>query len=295
MSKIIGIFGSTGAQGGSVLRALVKDGKYSIRAITRNPKSDKAVELSKLNNVTVHQADLDDPSSIDRVLNGCYGAFLVTDFSAHFEHKETKQGISFIDIAIKNKLSHIVFSGLEHVEPIINKPCLHFDYKAAIEDYGLKQSEKINFTSIRLPMYYEVMPSLSRYKSGENQFLITLPMGDKPVYCMSVNDIGDCVKSIFDHQDEYKNKILPVAGDKLKGKEIENILNKHSEPVKFTYADLSLEKFRSNTFPGVEDLANMFEYYQTEKMVRDIELAKKLNKNVLSFDQWVEQNKHLFR
>ncbi|CAF0771270.1 unnamed protein product [Brachionus calyciflorus] len=208
MSKIIGVFGSTGAQGGSVLRALVKDGKYLIRAITRNPKSEKAIELSKLKNVTVHQADLDDPST-------------------------------------------------------------------AIEDYGLKQSDIISFPSIRVPMYYEGLPSLFIKKNDENQFLITLPVGYKPVYFIGVNDIGDCVKSIFDYQDEYKNIIL-------------------SNPLNLPI-DLSLEKFRLNNFPGVEDLAIMFEYFQTGKMIRDIDLAKKLNKSVLSFDQWVEQNKDFFK
>ena len=293
MSKIIAVFGATGSQGGSVLKALANDGKYSVRAITRNPNSEKAVALSKIKNVTVHQADLDDQSSIDKVLDGCYGSFLVTDFAAHFDHKETKQGVSLIDSAIKNKVKHVVFSGLEHVQHIINKPCLHFDYKADVEDYGLKQSDKINFTSIRLPMYYQVLPS--KNKIGENQYLLTIPIGDKPVYIMSVDDTGECVKSIFDSPNEYKNKIVPVAGDKLHPHEIVQTINKHSAPAKYTYANTSLEKFLSFGFPGVEDLANMFEYFQTGKMVRDIELTKKLNKGVLSLDQWVQKNKDLFK
>ncbi|RNA40394.1 nmrA-like family domain-containing 1 [Brachionus plicatilis] len=295
MSKIISVFGATGSQGGSVVKALAKNGMYSVKAITRNPKSDKAQTLSKLNNVTVHQADLDDPASIDKVLEGCYGSFLVTDFAAHFDNRETKQGISFVDSAIKNKLSHIVFSGLEHVEPIINKPCLHFDYKAKIEDYGLSHKDKITFTSIRLPMYNQMIPLMFKHKLEDNQFSLTLPMGDNEVFLMNVEDAGKCVKSIFDNPDKYGNSIIPVAGDKLKGKEIEKIINKYVAPVKFLYANTSLEKFRSFGFPGVEDIVNMFEYYQTGKMHRDLNLTKELYKDVESFDQWVAKNLHLFK
>lgn len=295
MSKIISVFGATGAQGGSVVEALAKNGGYSIRAITRDPNSEKAKALTKLNNVTVHQANLDDPASIDKVLDGCYGSFLVTDFSAHFDNRETKQGISFVDSAIKNKLKHIVFSGLEHVEPILKKPCLHFDYKAQIEDYGLDKKNKITFTSIRLPMYYQMVPLMFRHKIGENNFSLTLPIGKSPVYLMNVANAGKCVESIFNSPEKYGNKIIPVAGDKLNGQEIEDILNKNLTPIRFSYANTSLEQFKSFGFPGVEDIVNMFEFYQTEKMHRDINLTKELNVDVDSFDEWVGKNKQLFK
>jgi len=49
MSKpIITVLGATGAQGGSTVQYLLKDGKYHIRAFTRNPSSDKAEKLKQL-------------------------------------------------------------------------------------------------------------------------------------------------------------------------------------------------------------------------------------------------------
>ena len=51
MSKIIAVLGSTGNQGGSVLRALSDGGLYQLRAVTRNANSDKAKSLTKLQNV----------------------------------------------------------------------------------------------------------------------------------------------------------------------------------------------------------------------------------------------------
>lgn len=291
MSKLIAVFGSTGAQGGSVVRALLKSKDYAVRAITRNPNNDKAKSLSKLENVTVEQGDLDDASSLDKCLKDCYGVFLVTDFSAHFTHNETKQGTNLIDCAIRNNLKQFVFSGLEDVQSVIGKPCLHFDYKARIEEYGLKHGDKINFTSIRLPAYYQVIPNMFLHKTNPNEYIVTIPMGDKPLYLMNVEDLGECVKTVLDNPNEFKSKILPVAGDILTGDQIASTLSKYLAPNKFMYGNVSLEKFASFKFPGVEDITNMFEYYQTGKVVRDIENTKKLNKNVVTFAEWIDKNK----
>ena len=57
-TKIVTIFGSTGQQGGSVARALLRDqsGTFKVRGITRKPNSDAAKALSSAG-VDVVQAD----------------------------------------------------------------------------------------------------------------------------------------------------------------------------------------------------------------------------------------------
>ena len=44
--KLIVVLGATGIQGGAVLRALKDDPKYKVRAVTRDPDSDKAKALA---------------------------------------------------------------------------------------------------------------------------------------------------------------------------------------------------------------------------------------------------------
>jgi dihydrodipicolinate reductase len=62
--KIIAVAGATGAQGGGVIRAILKDkdSPFSARAITRDPTSDKARALADLG-AQVVQADLHDAAS----------------------------------------------------------------------------------------------------------------------------------------------------------------------------------------------------------------------------------------
>src|SRR6478735_7343876 len=93
--KLILVTGATGAQGGSVARALLADEHFSVRILTRNGSSPKALEL-KAAGAEVAQGDLDDTASLIRAMRGCYGVFGVTNFWEHFD-REYQQGKNLID------------------------------------------------------------------------------------------------------------------------------------------------------------------------------------------------------
>ncbi|MDL1949390.1 NmrA/HSCARG family protein, partial [Acidobacteria bacterium ACD] len=48
--KLIAVTGATGAQGGGLVRAILSDpaGGFAVRALTRNPRSEKAAALAAL-------------------------------------------------------------------------------------------------------------------------------------------------------------------------------------------------------------------------------------------------------
>ncbi len=62
---IIAVLGATGAQGGAVVDALLKQGKWTVRAVTRS--AAKAQSLAKLENVDVVEADMGDKASLVKV------------------------------------------------------------------------------------------------------------------------------------------------------------------------------------------------------------------------------------
>ncbi len=84
-SKIIAVVGSTGAQGGALVRAILADpaSGFRVRAITRKAGGDKAAELRKLG-AEVVEADLDDEASLVKAFQGAYGAYCVTNYWEHF-------------------------------------------------------------------------------------------------------------------------------------------------------------------------------------------------------------------
>ena len=89
--KTIVVFGSTGAQGGGLARAILSDpnSEFKVRAVTRNANSEKAQQLAALG-AEIVEADIDDKKSIINALEGAYGAFFVTFFWDHFSPEKAK-------------------------------------------------------------------------------------------------------------------------------------------------------------------------------------------------------------
>jgi uncharacterized protein YbjT (DUF2867 family) len=72
MAPILTVIGATGAQGGSVLNQALKDGKYKVRAITRNVNSDKAKALAS-RGVEVVAADVNNEQSLTKAFEVSIG------------------------------------------------------------------------------------------------------------------------------------------------------------------------------------------------------------------------------
>ena len=73
--KIIAVIGATGAQGGSLVKAILNDqsGKFKARAITRDANSDKAKRLFDLG-AEIIEADLDDKESLKKAFIFCFNS-----------------------------------------------------------------------------------------------------------------------------------------------------------------------------------------------------------------------------
>jgi hypothetical protein len=77
--RTIAIVGATGTQGSSVARTFLSLPNWHVRCLTRDPSSEKALELARLGGELV-QANLDDEDSLCRAFNGAHAIFLNTDF-----------------------------------------------------------------------------------------------------------------------------------------------------------------------------------------------------------------------
>ena len=66
MGYKVAVVGATGSQGGGLVRAILADpaGRFTARALTRDPDSDKARALARLG-AEVVSADVDDEDSLE--------------------------------------------------------------------------------------------------------------------------------------------------------------------------------------------------------------------------------------
>ncbi|KAK0482758.1 putative hscarg dehydrogenase [Armillaria novae-zelandiae] len=143
--KIIVVFGATGQQGGSVVTSFLKNKDYIVRAVTRNPDSDKAKALSA-NGAQVVAADLNDYSSLVKAFQGASAAFGLTDFwtllpttgvDGAFKG-EIQQGKNLAKAAAATPtLEHYVWSSLPSSTAASNGAISvpHIDSKTHVDEY----------------------------------------------------------------------------------------------------------------------------------------------------------------
>ncbi|XP_054991712.1 nmrA-like family domain-containing protein 1 isoform X2 [Sorex araneus] len=177
--KLVVVFGATGAQGGSVARALLEDGTFRVRAVTRNPEQRAAKQL-RLLGAEVVQGDQDDEASMERALSGAHAAFIVTNYWENCsQEQEVKQGKQLADVAKRLGLQYVVYSGLENIKKLTagRLTAGHFDGKGEVEEYFWDIG--VPMTSVRLPCYFENLLSyfLPQKAPDGKSYLLNEPRG----------------------------------------------------------------------------------------------------------------------
>lgn len=287
--KIIVVFGATGAQGGSVTRALMTDPAYKVRGITRNPdsKSSKALIEKGCEMVT---ANLDDIETLKKAFEGAYGAYVVTNYWEHLDGaKDTQQGKNAVDAAKACGVKHFIYSGLEDVNKIMGKECHHFDSKAKVEAY-LKEVG-LPHTSTRMSFYMEnLLTFLKPMKNDDGEWVLGIPMEGAAMDMLAVSEVGECIHQVLNKPDEFLGKHIGLSGEKLTIVAAAETITK-ATGTKFVATPITTEMFGKFPFPGAAENAIMFEFYIKCNPERDTALTKKLNPATPNFEEWCTTHK----
>ncbi len=306
--KIIAVVGATGSQGGGLVRAILNDpeGDFKVRALTRNPSSDEAKEL-KEKGAEVVEADINNKESVIQAFKGAYGAYCMTNFWEHFSpEKEMEQAKNMAEAAKEAGISHVMWSTLEDTRKWIpldddRLPTLmekykvpHFDAKGEADQYFADSG--VPYTLLLTSFYWDnfIHFGMGPQKGDDGELAITLPIAKAKLPGIAAEDIGKCAYGIFKAGDTYKNKIVAISGEHLTGKEMAEIFSEVLDK-KIKYNAVDPEVYRNFDFPGADDLGNMFQFKVEEEeyfcTIRDINLSRKLNPELLNFKQWLEQHK----
>jgi uncharacterized protein YbjT (DUF2867 family) len=306
--KIIAVVGATGAQGGGLVRAILNDPEhqFAVRAITRNPNSDKAKELAA-EGAEVVAADLDDVESLKKAFDGAYGAYCVTNFWEHFSpQREVEQVRNMAAAAKAAGVEHVVWSTLEDTRNWVpldddRMPTLMDHYKVPHFD-GKGEADKI-FAEFEVPTTYLLTSfywdnlihfGMGPKKGEDGRLVFVLPMGGKKLPGIAVADIGKCAFGVFKRGDEFIGKRVGIAGEHLTGEEMAFALSK-TLGREVAYYPVSFDAYRSFDFPGADDLGNMFQFkHDFEDYfcgARDIAFSRSLNPALQTFEDWLAANK----
>lgn len=90
--KLITVFGATGAQGGGVVDALLKDGSYKIRGVTRHVDSSKAKSLVS-KGVEMVAADFSNPETLSKAVEVSWFISVISLLQCNSVSRERRQSL----------------------------------------------------------------------------------------------------------------------------------------------------------------------------------------------------------
>lgn len=307
--KIIAVLGATGAQGGGLAQAILDDpsGGFAVRALTRNPASDKAKALAD-RGAEIVAADLDDEASLVKAFEGAHGVFGLTNFWEIFSvEREQAQARNIANASAKAKVPHVIWSTLEDSRKWIpldddrmptlmgNYKVPHFDSKGEADAFFAEAGTPT--TWLGTAFYWENL--FGMIQRGEDGVLtLAVPMGEARLPGIAVKDIGLTAYEIFKRGAEFIGSHIAIAGEHLRladmAKTLTDVLG---EEVR--YVDVTPDVYRAFGFPGADDMGNMFQFKRDFEKdyvgARDLDRVRSLNPKLSSFEEWARANKDQFK
>jgi uncharacterized protein YbjT (DUF2867 family) len=316
--EIIAVVGATGSQGGGLVRAILADpeGRFTVRALTRNADSGKARELAS-QGVEVVEADLDDEASVRKAFDGAYGAFVVTNFWAQRTPEQDKartraemelaQAATAARAAKDAGLRHVVWSTLEDTRPHfarlgIDVPTVFDSYK--VPHFDAKGEANAFFTELGVPttflqttFFYEafIVGGQGPHRDEDGELVVTIPMAGNKLALIAADDIGRTALGVFRRGDDFIGKTVSIAGAHVTG---EQLAAKFTTVLgeKVVYRPLTHDQMRASGQPGALEIANMYQFYSDASEyftgVRDLDLVRELNPELQTLDSWLTQHKN---
>jgi uncharacterized protein YbjT (DUF2867 family) len=288
--KIIAVIGATGSQGKGVVNALVNEGAFNVRAITRNPEkySGKAHE--------VVFGDLNNLQSIKDAFKNAYGVFVVTNFWEGVD--EIAQGKNAIEAAKATGVQHFIWSTLPDVESISNGEfeVPHFTGKAKVDDLVKNAGFKYS-TFVQPPFYYQNLVGMSApqpKQDGTTGWTLPIDPTKKVIHMADINDLGKVVAGAFLQPEKVGNGAYLSLATELNS--FNDVIKAYKVNGKeYSYTQVPSEVF-STFFEGAKEVAEMLGYFEKYTYMgpnseRQIEMAKEIATNELvTFNQWINQN-----
>lgn len=270
-NRLVVVVGSTGRQGQSAVKNLLKKG-YNVRALVRNPKKVNA--LLKRDDVEIYKGDLKSKESLNGLFSNAYGLF----FALPFTKDSIGYGKTLLDVAKESKLEHIIYSSVGGADRYSKVD--HFRYKKEIEEYLRKLGKPYSIIRPAGFMDEFANPKSIRFITG----LLKLYLPKNKIFqLISIQDIGKFVAIAFDNPNRYIGKEFEIAGDELT---LDSIFEKIEKVKNIKMSPMRIPKFIIYMTPKI--MKQMFTFYAEDGWHADLKLLREENPELLSFEDWLK-------
>jgi uncharacterized protein YbjT (DUF2867 family) len=211
--RLLLITGATGRQGGAVIRHMLPN-NWKLRALTRNADSNVSQRLAR-QGIEVVWGDLEDPASLEKVLQGVYGVYSVQDFWSVGARREVQQVKNLADAAKKAGVAHFVYSSVGGAER--NSGIDHWESKWEIEQHIRRLG--LPATVLRPAAFMENY-YIDQVEIGILKGKLMDPIhAEKPSQTIATDDIGAFAALAFERPRDFIGEALEIAGSELTNRE----------------------------------------------------------------------------
>jgi uncharacterized protein YbjT (DUF2867 family) len=273
------VTGATGQQGGAVLRHLRTRG-FAVRALTRDMHSPAARTLAA-RGIGVIQGNFDDRASLERALDGAYGAYAVqTPWQSGGVEGEVRQGIAFADAAKAAGIQHLVYSSVGSADRQTGIP--HFESKYQIEEHI--RAIGLPHTILR-PVFL-----MENFLSNRDTIVVSGTLAEPlmpatPLQMVAVDDIGAFAALAFAEPEQWIGRAIELAGDELTMPQAaERFGRVIGRPVQ--YVQVPMAEFRRTSG---EEQATMFTWFNQVGYGADLPTLRAIYPALTSLEQWLRR------
>jgi uncharacterized protein YbjT (DUF2867 family) len=280
MEKTVLVTGATGQQGGAVARRLIERG-HRVKALTRNPESEKAKELKKLGMEPVN-GDFTDKVTLVEAMRGYDTVFSMATPLEKGVQAETEMAITTFEAALEAGVSHYVYSSVAGADKNTGIP--HFESKFKVEQYIT--GKNIPYTVVAPVYFMENLRSpftLPALKQGA--FSQALPKARK-LQMIALQNIAEFVVHVIENPEKFNGKRFEIASDELSGEEVARMLTSTTK-CKIGYNEVPIEQLKSANL----DLGLMYEWFNEVGYSVDLEELKRDYPDVSwkSLRDWIQE------
>lgn len=261
---IVAVVGATGAQGGGVVDALLSGGRFAVRALTRNPDSDRAQALGA-RGVEIVQADLAEPETLAAAFEGAHGAFVVTNFwESDVGPGEQEQGKAAVKAAQQAGVRHFVWSTLPNCRKLSGGDLTveHFTSKALVDE-AVKAAGFELFTFVEPPFYFSNLTGVmapQEMEGGKKGWAVPMDPAKVCIHAGDIAEFGKLVAAAFDSPESAGNGVhLAMAADTLSWNAMAETLNAQGHEVGVVQVPAEVY---DGFYPGAAEMREMFQWFE---------------------------------
>jgi uncharacterized protein YbjT (DUF2867 family) len=273
-SPVIVVAGATGNQGGAVAAKLLQDG-WKVRAMSRNPESEAARKLVAAG-AEVVQASFDQADSLERALDGAYGAYSVQNMMFVGTEKETEQGIAFAEAAARAGVRHFVYSSVGGADR--GTGIGHFESKWKIEERI--RALGLPATILRPVFFTDNLAIPGGFGALFWGAVAGSLRGGRRLQVIAVDDIGAIAALAFAQPETFIGRAIEIAGDEATLEDMAAAYQrvKGKKPLRIPLPPSLLRLMD-------KDLGLMFRWFRDDGYHADIPALRQMLPSLKSFEE----------